>query len=132
MDKNFDIRKNVELIRDNYVIDVFEETMMYEFMYKINEDIFSRDNILNSEMGQEIFEQIVDSFVNEDSFFDDFMNDFLNLISKHIDKKRDEVKKKKEEENEKKEYLIEELSQVNSDEFVKIIIEVVEKRLDNK
>lgn len=103
MDKNFDIRKNVELIRNNYVIDVFEETMMYEFMYKINEDIFSRDNILNSEMGQEIFEQIVDSFVREDLFFKDFMDDFLNLISKHIDKKRDEIKKGKKEEKEERE-----------------------------
>lgn len=132
MSKNFDIRKNVELIRSNYSISVFEKTMLDEFIYKIDADIFSHDDILNEEEGQEVFEQIVDSFADEDSFFEDFIDDFSELIYKYIDKKRDEVKKKKEKENEKKEYLIKELSQVNSDEFIKIMIEVEKKKLDNK
>ena len=132
MSKNFDIRKNIEWIEDNYGFNVFEKEIISQFIYKINEDVSYHDDVLNEEEGQEVFKQIVNSFIYQDSFYEDFMDNFSELIYKYIDKKRDEVKKKKEEENEKKEYLIEELSQVNSDEFVKIIIEVVEKRLDNK
>lgn len=130
MNKKFDFRKNIELIENNYGFNDFEKAIINEFICKINEDIVFHDDVLSEEKGQEVFEQIVDSFIDEDSFYEDFMDNFSDLIYKYIDEKRDEIKKKKE--NEKKEYLIKELSQVNSDEFIKIMIEVEKKRLDNK